>query len=162
MAFKFQDGVDTTKTATCSAGGTTVTFNQAPTVDGAVLAKNDILVLDSDGGANGPEWRRVIHVSGVRAEVSEGFTNAHSGADAYKMTIPTYVSDADIKNQIILGADTTETGVLNQFHAGWVQKRTKTRYTEGTATAVTSNHYETLVASGAMSGDQETGGLADS
>ena len=41
-------------------------------------------------------------------------------------------------------------------HAGWIQKHTKSRL------GASSTWYETLVASSSISGDEETGGLADS
>ena len=54
-------------------------------------------------------------------------------------------------------ADTTETGVSDSVtHAGWLKSHSKTRL------GATSTWYETLVASSSISGDEETGGLADS
>lgn len=58
------------------------------------------------------------------------------------------------------GVDATEVAVATEdgkggIHQGFVAKRTKTRYTEGTSTAVTSVYYEPLVCVNIVSGDQE-------
>jgi len=45
---------------------------------------------------------------------------------------------------------------------GFVVKRTKTRYAEGTATATTSTYYEPLVCVNIASGDQEDSEFPDS
>ena len=58
------------------------------------------------------------------------------------------------------GVDATEAQVASAagkggIHQGFVAKRTKTRYTEGTSTAVTSVYYEPLVCVNIVSGDLE-------
>ena len=48
------------------------------------------------------------------------------------------------------------------IHQGFVAKRTKTRYTEGTSTAVTSVYYEPLVCVNIVSGDLENNDFPNS
>lgn len=65
------------------------------------------------------------------------------------------------------GVDATEVAVATEdgkggIHQGFVAKRTKTRYTEGTSTAVTSVYYEPLVCVNIVSGDLENNDFPNS
>ena len=150
------DGTDTGLTVTITTAGNTHTvFSADPSANVKI---GDVIVADSDGGGDGPEHRVVTSVQGTTVVVSEGWTAAYAGGtDCWVSSPPKYVSKTDIKNQVIIGADTTETGVSDSVtHAGWLQKHTKSRL------GASTTWYETLVASSSISGDEETGGLADS
>ena len=65
------------------------------------------------------------------------------------------------------GVDATEVAAATDdgkggISQGFVAKRTKTRYTEGTATAVTSVYYEPLVCVNIVSGDLENNDFPNS
>ena len=65
------------------------------------------------------------------------------------------------------GVDATEVAAATEdgkggIHQGFVAKRTKTRYTEGTSTAVTSVYYEPLVCVNIVSGDLENNDFPNS
>tara|TARA_Y100000361_G_scaffold154152_1_gene178450 strand:+ start:1007 stop:1477 length:471 start_codon:yes stop_codon:yes gene_type:complete len=149
------DGTDTGLTVTVTtAGNTNIVFSGDPSANVSV---GDVIVVDSDGTAD-EEHRVVSSVQGTTVIVSEGFTSAHGGGtDCHVRTPPKYVSKTDIKNEVIIGADTTEARVGHVHHAGWVKKHTKSRLG-----SVTSTWYETLVATNNITGDEETGGLASS
>jgi len=132
--------------ATCDAAGVVTGVGTAFLTD---LKVGDVLVLDSAGAGDGPEEHFIKSITSdtvltlVTAPTGD-FTSA-AGAVLYRQA-PKYVNDSDLST--ILGADTTETSVAgSKFHAGWLQKHTKTRG------GVTSTWYETLVASSSISGD---------
>ena len=148
------DGTDTGLTVTVTtAGNTNIVFSGDPSANVSV---GDVIVVDSDGTAD-EEHRRVSSVQGTTVIVSDGFTSAHgAGTDCNVRKPPKYVSDTEIKDEVIIGADETETRVGDVPHAGWLKKHTKTRL------GASTTWYETLVATNNITGDEETGGLADS
>lgn len=149
--WSMNDGTDTGKTVTVASGATTATFNADVS---AIVAVNDVLVFDSDGGGNGPKEHRITAISdnGLLVTFTPAADAAHAGgSDCWYRKPPTSELATIANLQTILGVSTTEAaaGVTGLSHAGWVKEHSKTRG------GVTSKWYETLVATSSISGDSE-------
>ena len=78
------------------------------------------------------------------------FTNKDTDAGKPKFLVTDSNAPVGTRKSDVFGVDATEAAVASAackgvIHQGFVAKRTKTRYAEGTATASTSTFYEPLV-----------------
>ena len=95
------------------------------------------------------------------------FTNKDTDAGKPKFLVTDSNAPVGTRKSDVFGVDATEAAVASAagkgvIHQGFVAKRTKTRYTEGTSTAVTHAYYEPLVCVNITSGDLEDDDFPDS
>ena len=95
------------------------------------------------------------------------FTNKDTDAGKPKFLVTDSNAPVGTRKSDVFGVDATEAAVASAagkgvIHQGFVAKRTKTSYTEGTSTAVTHAYYVPLVCVKITSGDLEDDDFPDS
>ena len=89
------------------------------------------------------------NVQVVAANLGTSVNAVGAGAAFTLNEKPTYVGDSEVKGDVndVFGVDTTEVGVTDTTHAGWVRR------TAGTGGRNGRVHFEVLVAGSSIAGD---------